>query len=88
MSAREPHRRPHVIREDQERRAVRNDAAVQRHAVHDRAHAVLANAEVEVAAGVVLGAEKLGAPLMIVLVELARSAEPPIELGNLRRRSR
>ena len=33
---REPHRRPHVVREDQERAAVRDHAAVQRHAVHDR----------------------------------------------------
>ena len=52
---REPDGRSHVVRENQERRSVRNDAAKKRHSVHDRAHAVLANPEMEVATGVVLG---------------------------------
>ena len=55
----EPDRRPHVVREDQERAAERDDAAVQRHAVHDRRHAVLANAEMHVARGVVVRREVL-----------------------------
>ena len=42
---------PHVVGEDQERRAVRLDhAAVERDPVHDRAHRVLADAERDVAA--------------------------------------
>ena len=42
-------RRAHVVREDHEGRAVGDDPAVQRHAVDDGAHGVLAHAEVEVA---------------------------------------
>ncbi len=56
---RETHRRTHVVREDQERPTERNEPAVQRHAVHDRAHAVLANAEVHVALVVIAGREIL-----------------------------
>ena len=48
----QPDRRTHVVGENQERRAVRNDSAVRRHAVDDRAHRVLAHAEVQVAAAV------------------------------------
>ena len=50
---REAHGRPHVVGEDQERRAVRlQHPVVQRDAVDDRAHRVLADAEGDVAAGV------------------------------------
>ena len=49
---RQPDRRPHVVGEDQEGRAERHESAVRRQAVDDRAHRVLAHAEVEVAAGV------------------------------------
>ncbi len=46
------HRRPHVVAEDQEGRAVRLDtAAVHGDPVDDRAHRVLANAERDVAPG-------------------------------------
>ena len=46
----EPERRAHVVREDEKRRGVGDDAAVQRHAVDDVAHRVLAHAEVHVVA--------------------------------------
>ena len=48
----EADRRPHVIGEDQERRAERNGAAMRGQAIQDRAHRVLAHAEVQIAAGV------------------------------------
>ena len=43
----QPDRPPHVVAEDQEGAAVRPGAAVQRDAVQDRAHRVLADAEVQ-----------------------------------------
>ena len=46
----EPHRGAHVVGELQERRAEDAEPAVRVHAVQDRAHPVLADAEVEVAA--------------------------------------
>jgi hypothetical protein len=49
---RESNRGPHVVGEDEKRRAKREQAPVQRHAVEHRAHAVLANAEMHVATGV------------------------------------
>src|SRR4051812_3335619 len=55
--ARQAHRRPHVIGKDQKCRAVRNDPAEKRHAVHDRAHRVFTDAEMEIATGVALGGE-------------------------------
>ena len=48
---REPERRPAIVGEGQERRARRNEAAVHRHAVAGRRHAVFADAPVDVAAG-------------------------------------
>ena len=48
---RKPDRRPAVIGEDQEGAAIGNDAAMQRHAVHRRRHAVLADAVMDIAAG-------------------------------------
>ena len=47
--------RAHVVGEEQERRAVRQEEAVVGEPVHDRAHPMLANAEMDVAAGVILG---------------------------------
>src|SRR5688572_2581685 len=46
----QPHGGLHVIAEDEERAAEGNHAAVHGHAVHRRAHAVLADAEVDLAA--------------------------------------
>ena len=45
---RQPNRRAHVIRENEECSAIRNKAAMQRDAVHDCAHAMLADAEAEI----------------------------------------
>jgi hypothetical protein len=50
LQGREADRRAHVVGEDEEGRAVGNEAAVRGHAVDDRAHRVLAHAEVQVAA--------------------------------------
>ncbi len=55
---REPQRAAHVVGEREERRAVRDDAAVQRHAVQDAGHAVLADAEVQVPARAVEARER------------------------------
>ena len=46
----DPHRAAHVVAEDEERAAHREDAAMGRHPVHDSAHAVLADAEMDEAA--------------------------------------
>ena len=58
---RQPDRRPAVIREHQERAGIRDDAAVQRHAVHGRRHGVLADAIMDEAAAVIRGAERFHA---------------------------
>ena len=47
---RDAHRRARIVGEDQEGRAGRDEAAMQRDAVHRRRHAVLADAVVDVAA--------------------------------------
>jgi|GEM_PF-3656481 len=49
---RQPNGRTHVVGEEQERRSLRNDAAIHGHAVQNRAHPVLANTEVQIAPGV------------------------------------
>ena len=54
----EPDRGPAIIGEHQKRAGIGNDAAVQRHAVHGRRHAVLAHAVMDEAAGIVRGAER------------------------------
>ena len=59
---RQPHRRPHVVGEHEERAAVDAGAAVQGDAVHDRAHGVLADAEVQHPA-VAVALEVLGGEL-------------------------
>ena len=48
-----------VVGEHQERAAVGTEAAVQRHAVHDRGHAELAHAVVDVVAGGIVGRDGL-----------------------------
>ena len=72
--------RPHVIGENREGAAVREDAAVQRQAVEHRAHGVLADAKADVAAGEIARLDIHGA-LWRVLFEGVRSAEPPIRVG-------
>jgi hypothetical protein len=47
----QPHRRAHVVGEDQEGGGERNEPAVCGHAVGDRPHRVLAHAEMQVATG-------------------------------------
>ena len=76
----EPERRPHVVAEHQEGAGVRQERAVERDAVRDRGHRMLAHAEVDVAAGegVVALPDRAGARPTVVLFEPARSAEPPI----------
>ena len=48
----EADRRPHVVGENQKCRAERHGATVRRQTIQDRPHAVLAYAEIEIAAGV------------------------------------
>ena len=55
---REAQRRPQVVRKDKEGGAVRNQSA-QGHAIHNCAHAVFANAKVEVAPAEAAGLEVL-----------------------------
>ena len=52
-------RRPRIVGEDQEGAAVGDDATVQRHAVHRRGHAELADAVIDVAAAVIVGRKRL-----------------------------
>ena len=56
----EPHRRPGIVGEHQEGAAIGDHAAMERHAVHGRRHAVLANAVMHVAAGIVGRRDRLG----------------------------
>ena len=72
---RQPHRRPHVVGEDEERRAVRlHHPAVQRDPVHDRAHRVLADAERDVAAGVRRGEDAAALELRLRRLDEIRGA--------------
>src|SRR6266851_2130590 len=73
----EPNRRPTIVCEDHEARAERNQTAVQRDAVEDRAHPVLADAEMEIAADVIVALE-IAAVLQVGegrLVEVRGAAE-------------
>ena len=89
----EPHRGAHVVGEGEERAAEDAGAAVDGDAVHDRAHAVLADAEVQHPAGVRVALPhrwwsgsagmKEAAPSMVVLLDSARSAEPPQSSGSV-----
>ena len=89
---RESHRRAHVVAEDQERSAERPGRAVQHDAVDDRAHRVLADAEVQHApvrvagplvSGPLLGDERLRAldRREVRFGEVGRAAP---QLGELR----
>ena len=78
---READRRPGIVAEHQEGAGIGNDAAMQRHAVHRRGHAVLADAPVDVAAGEIVGVTAT-MPFERVLFEGERSAEPPIVSGT------
>ena len=79
---RQADRHPAIVAEDQEAGAEGPDLD-ECHAIDDRPHRVLANAEMEVAAAVAAGLEVAG-PLegQPVLVEGARSAAPPISQGT------
>ncbi len=55
---REPHRRPGIVGEHQECRAIRCEPAMQEDAIHGRAHAVLADAVMDEAAFRRLGRER------------------------------
>ena len=87
----QPDRAAHVVAEDQERAAVGAGRPVQRDAVEDRAHGVLADAEVQRAAvGLrpstpswrsTVGPNE-SAPSIVVLLLSARSAEPPHSSGS------
>ena len=81
---RDAHGRAGIIGEDQEGRAGRDEAAMQRHAVHGRRHAVLADAVMDVAAGKVLGVIAVRS-LVLVLLDGVRSAEPSDQFGHRRR---
>ena len=79
---RHAHRVARVVGEHQERRVVRNEAAVQREAVRDRAHAELAHAVVDVVRRPRRSALTSFEPFQIVRFDPARSAEPPISSGS------
>ena len=71
----------HVVAEHEERTAVRNHAAVQPHAIHDRAHGVLTNAEVHVAAVALRGAERMR-PLHVGEVAACEVGAATEQLGH------
>ena len=77
-----------IVAEDEERGAVRPQAA-EGHAVDGGGHAVLADAEVEVAAAVVVGAEVAdlveGEQRLGRGREVGRAAEEPGDLARRRR---
>ena len=81
----------HVVAEHEERAAVRAGAAVQRDAVHGRAHRVLADAEVQDAA---VRVERLRSgrkdvePLMVGVVRLGEVGGAAEQLGQDRARAR
>jgi len=54
-----PDGRAGIIGEDQERAAIGDYPAVERHAVHRRGHAELANAVINVASGIILFCQRL-----------------------------
>ena len=58
ISAAKAQRRPAIIGEHQERAAIRDDPAMDRHAVHGGDHGVLADAVADVAAGIVRRAKR------------------------------
>src|SRR5271154_1681563 len=81
---RQPNRRARVVGEAEKARAVWDEAAVQRDAVEDRAHAVLADSKMRIAA-LVLAALKVATVLDIGegrLVQVGGAAEQPPEIGR------
>ena len=76
-----------VVGEDQEGAAVGDDAAVQRHAVHRRRHAVLADAVVDVAAGVVAAAACPRRALRVGVVRAGEVGRAADHLGHRLRRA-
>ena len=60
LQRRQADRRAAIIGEDQEGPAIGDDPAVQRHAVHRRGHAELADAVIDVAPGIILGRQRPG----------------------------
>ena len=60
VHGRQTHRRTHIVAEDQEGSPKRDQATVQRHAIQDGAHGMLANAKVHVASRPVLRLEVPG----------------------------
>jgi hypothetical protein len=73
-----------VVGEDEEGAPVRDDPAVQGHAIHDRAHRVLAHAEVHVASLIAAGRESADVfqHRQVRATEVGRAAD---EFGDLRR---
>ena len=55
----QPDRRTGIIREDEEGAGIRDDSAMQRHAIHCRGHAMLAHAIMDEAAGIIGGGQHL-----------------------------
>ena len=60
LQRRQPDRRAAIIRENKECSTIRDDTAMQRHAIHCRRHAKLANAVIHIAASIVRGIENIG----------------------------
>ena len=78
---RQTDRRAHIVRKHQEGGSKGDKAAVERQAVQDAAHGVLAHAKVKVLALEAVPAD-VSAALDQVEVEGARSAEPPTNIGS------
>ena len=75
-------RRPHVVREYEKRSPIRNDSAVQRHAIQRSAHGVLAHTKVQVATAAVIGGE-LGGALELGVVRRRQIGRAPEQFGHL-----
>ena len=90
---RQPDRTAHVVAEGQERAAVRAGPAVRLDPVHDRAHGVLADAEVQHPAvraareglGLPVGGQEAGLALRGGVVRLGQVGRAAPQLGHLRR---
>ena len=84
----EAQRRPQIVGEHQIGDADRHDAAVCRHAVHHRAHRVLADAVMDVTAAVVRCGERLETALVLrraLQVRRARRSAPGLPRPDGRR---
>ena len=56
----QPHRATAIVGEHQEGAAIGDDPAVQRHAVHRRSHAELADAVIDIAPRIIIFCQRLG----------------------------